>query len=140
MIKKVLLSVMVILLFTVNALALDLNYKGYANFTGYPINDEHGIYAQIELYQQVGYKNIYVFTNPRLCLTDEISNTTRTDRTYITSWEPFNRGYFDEWTSGIGYSLTKNIDIRYVYKVHRLPDGYEGDWSGLQLHFQWSSK
>lgn len=118
-------------------LAFDFNYKGYFNLTGFPINDEHGIYAQAELYQQIGYKNVYVFTNPRLCFTNEISNTTRTDHTYLTSWEPFNRSYFDEWTSGIGYSFNKNIDLRYVYIAHRLPDGYEGDWSGIQIHVQW---
>ena len=78
-----------------------------------------------------------MFTNPRLCFTNEVADTTRTDNTYLTSWEPFDNSYFDEWTSGIGYKLNKNVDVRYVYIAHRLPDGYEGDWSGIQVQVKW---
>lgn len=135
--NKILLVISLVILMVGNVLAGDFNQKGNIELSAFPINDEHGVYARWELYQQVGYKNIYVFTNPRLCFSNDIVDTTRTDRSYITSWEPFNRGYFDEWTSGVGYTVDRNVDIRIIYVAHRLPDGYEGDWSGIQVRVNW---
>lgn len=118
---------------------LDWKVKGYVKCSFFPINDEHETPATLKAYIQGHPKKLktFLFVNPVFYVTDNVPQRVRHDNTYITTGiEWHGVGYLSDIQGGIGYQFTDNLDVRLIYRNTRYPNGYEGDWTGIQL--KWS--
>lgn len=107
---------------------------GHLGATIFPKNDEHDTPATLESYVQYENKDIFVFTEFMFNITDQVPERVRTDNRYITTMD-LKVGYLSNVQLGIGYNLNKSFDARLIYIVQREPEGYEGDWTGIQIRW-----
>ena len=141
LVEIIVLAVMILLL-GVQAEASEKSVgksTGYLGASFFPVNDEHETPATLEGYVQYGNDYVFMFTGFMFDVTNNIPERIRMDNRYITGID-FGIGYLSDVQLGIGYNLNKSFDVRLFYKVQREPNGYEGDWTGVQVRWNFGER
>ena len=109
---------------------------GWIEGSTFPLNNEHETYGIVEGYGQYEIEKYFVFANPTLYITDNIPEKVRHDRIYVTNLN-LGIGYLSQVDFGAGYYLTKALRVNLLYRCQRYYTGYEGDWTGVQIRYEW---
>lgn len=137
--KKIKTSVIMIALYilfcAVTANAGDWHSTGWTQMRVYPLNQEHGEYAETRLHADIGYKKITLYVEPNLVCTNSLAkDNPRTDnRKYLTSYAIGKFAYFSEFPVGLSYQINKSVSAGLIYLPRRDPYGYRGDSFGFEV-------
>lgn len=115
--------------------SLCFGFSGWIEGSYFPVNDEHETPLTVEGYVEYGEK-IFCFSGAKFNFTSTVPDRVRYDRTYVTNLD-CGAGYVSQFDAGIGYRID-NIDLKFLYRCQREFNGYEGDWTGIQV--RWTFK
>jgi long-subunit fatty acid transport protein len=128
--KKLLLALLMVVVLAVPAFAIE----GWVDAIVYPVNDEHNTYAKVKVYIEQEYEGFFGWVCPEIALTSSIPVSDR-DTTYVTDLD-LGVGYMPGFEAGVGYRITKDLDVRLIYESELGYDGYEGDWTGIGVRWR----